>query len=172
MSLTKRYVEDSPTKRSSRSAVETRRVILAVAEREFAGKKFEEISVEHLAAEAEVNIATIYYHFNSKADLYCRLASAAALVHLNLVREEIAQLEPKNRARHVAVSYTLFRDAWPGAVALRDQMWDRDKIVSQAMDVLQLAGVESQHALVVWASLDQALTFGATVDQWLGWYRG
>jgi AcrR family transcriptional regulator len=50
-----------------------RRAILSAAERQFARKPYHEVTLEEIAAEAEVAKGTLYLYFASKTDLYLAL---------------------------------------------------------------------------------------------------
>ena len=51
----------------------TRDLILAAAIQEFAAKGFDGAKVDHIAAQAGVNKAMLYYHFNNKAALFLEI---------------------------------------------------------------------------------------------------
>jgi AcrR family transcriptional regulator len=57
--------------------VETRRVILGAAEECFAASGFAGATTRQVAALAGVNVATLHYHFGSKAKLYRAVLDAA-----------------------------------------------------------------------------------------------
>lgn len=61
--------------------------VLAVAERLFAEKGFEAVSISEIAALAGVSKATVFHHFRSKLDLYLAVLRAACAESAPLVRQ-------------------------------------------------------------------------------------
>lgn len=68
--------------------------ILQTAERLFAEKGFDAVSIRELAKEAEVNIAMISYYFGSKEKMY----EEYFLYRLSKTRNAIIQIKSKNAA--------------------------------------------------------------------------
>jgi AcrR family transcriptional regulator len=74
---------DTPTLRRSRGQMTTRERILAAAERLFAERGFERVSMPAIAKASGVTAGAIYKHFESKADLLFEVVrSALSSVHL------------------------------------------------------------------------------------------
>jgi AcrR family transcriptional regulator len=70
MSLTEPATEHSIAPRSVESGIRTRGVILGVAERLFAAKGFDGVSMREIGLEANVPTALVSHHFKSKLGLY------------------------------------------------------------------------------------------------------
>lgn len=72
-------------RRTKAEAEETRRGILAAAERLFHAKGLTATSLEEIAAEAGVTRGAVYWHFANKADLVVALFEDAPLFHEDLL---------------------------------------------------------------------------------------
>jgi TetR/AcrR family acrAB operon transcriptional repressor len=72
-------------RRTKAEAEETRRGILAAAERLFHAKGLAATSLEEIAAEAGVTRGAVYWHFANKADLVVALFEDAPLFHEDLL---------------------------------------------------------------------------------------
>jgi AcrR family transcriptional regulator len=75
--------------RSIESGIRTRGVILRVAERLFAAKGFDGVSMREIGIEAGVPLALVSYHFKSKLGLY----RAVFRAHEAITKARIEQLE-------------------------------------------------------------------------------
>jgi AcrR family transcriptional regulator len=85
--------------RHPRNAAATRERVLAIAERAFARRGYEGVSLDDIAGEAGVRKATLFYYFASKADLYAEVARAVAarFAPLVLVLEDEPSLDALDR---------------------------------------------------------------------------
>ncbi len=72
-------------RRTKAEAEETRRGILAAAERLFHAKGLASTSLEEIAAEAGVTRGAVYWHFANKADLILALFEDAPLFHEDML---------------------------------------------------------------------------------------
>ncbi len=87
-------------KRQRRQTPGTRERIVAAATAEFAARGFDGAKVDRIAARARVNKAMLYYHFDSKADLYrAILRELFASVARELTAERTAAGTPEDRLR-------------------------------------------------------------------------
>ncbi len=72
-------------RRTKAEAAETRAAILAAAEKLFFEKGVAESTLEEIAAAAGVTRGAIYWHFDSKVELFLELYTAARLPQINVI---------------------------------------------------------------------------------------
>ena len=97
---TRRY--DSPRRRQQAGA--TRRRILAVAERLFAAQGYAAVTMDAIAREAGVSLATIYLHFPGRAAMVSALAEeivAAPELNVAQVAESLDPVEQMRIGAHI-----------------------------------------------------------------------
>lgn len=151
--------------------VETRRAILRAAEECFAASGFAGATTRQVAAEAGVNVATLHYHFGSKANLYRAVRDAAFRAEVPLPERDGT---PQGRlaaavealwdfgAAHPSLSRLslLHRLAGPGASERFEE--PEDPRASLLLRTLTETGIATplppaETALVILALLDGAL---------------
>jgi TetR/AcrR family fatty acid metabolism transcriptional regulator len=82
--------------------------ILDTAVRLFGTRRFHEVRMEDIAAEAEVGKGTLYRYFRDKEELFLALLDRAARQLIDLVQKEIASVQGA-RAKLVRMTATLIR---------------------------------------------------------------
>lgn len=98
----------------------TREKLLEAAERLFAGRGFEEVSIRELAAAADVNVAAVNYHFNSKENLFHEVCARRFSAQRDRTLEALAHLQEGSSAPPdlEAVIHTLVQQYLEGTLAV------------------------------------------------------
>jgi TetR/AcrR family fatty acid metabolism transcriptional regulator len=93
--------------------------ILAVAARLFGSRRFHEVRMEDIAAEADVGKGTLYRFFKDKEELYLALLGKASEQFLERVQAEAAgALDPRAKLEAVTAAIIAFFDAQPHLLEL------------------------------------------------------
>jgi len=106
-----------PSTTESRPAVRTKTPeqadkVLDAAVQLFGRRRFHEVRMEDIAAEAEVGKGTLYRYFTDKEELYLALLSRSARQYLELIDAEVAKAAtPRKQLRAlVTAGFTFFDD--------------------------------------------------------------
>jgi TetR/AcrR family transcriptional regulator len=110
-----RTVRRKPARTSVRVAGDTSRHRLFVAAAgEFAARGFAGASVDRIAAAARLNKAMIYYHFNSKADLYREiLRDMFSAVERRVAETAASAVTPEDKVRGFVAAIAAEAEARP-----------------------------------------------------------
>jgi len=107
-------VRTRPRRRRQHEPAGSRDRLLAAAATEFAARGFAGASVDRIARSARVNKAMIYYHFKSKAGLYCEvLRDMFQAVAARLGDGETTRAEPTERIKALVVAIAREAEARP-----------------------------------------------------------
>ena len=88
------------------AAVKTRERLLAAAERMFAERGFEGVSVREIVAAADANLGAVTYHFGGKDGLFAEVINSKTQPLLDLGREILASDDaPVEKLRHLLEVY-------------------------------------------------------------------
>lgn len=93
------------TERPPSTAIEGRERILQEAERLFSAKGYKGVSIRDIARACAVSNAAIYYHFESKQELYIQML-AASLRRMGLALQSAAQKPGTCRQRLYQMAHT------------------------------------------------------------------
>jgi TetR/AcrR family fatty acid metabolism transcriptional regulator len=93
--------------------------ILAVAARLFGSRRFHEVRMEDIAAEADVGKGTLYRFFQDKEEMYLALVGRASEQFLQRVQAEAAGVaDPRAKLEAVTAAIIAFFDAQPHLLEL------------------------------------------------------
>jgi AcrR family transcriptional regulator len=183
---------DSPSRRDDRRArafLEREQAILAAALTLFGGDDWPGVTIDRIAAAAEVAKGTLYKHFASKDDLMGRLAldyraglltalrrvpaAADPLAHLRALLAALLQYHAQHRSHRNVMLYTMAAD-FPDRLspALRRQMLEQRGAVVEPLRVALQQAIDAR--LVADAPIDalmaapNATINGALLALWTG----
>jgi TetR/AcrR family fatty acid metabolism transcriptional regulator len=93
--------------------------ILAVAARLFGARRFHEVRMEDIAAEADVGKGTLYRFFKDKEELYLALVGRASEQFLQRIQAEAAGVaEPRAKLEAITAAVIAFFDEQPHLLEL------------------------------------------------------
>jgi AcrR family transcriptional regulator len=172
--------------------------MLDAAARLFSRRRFHEVRMEDIAAEAEVGKGTLYRYFADKEELYVALLARASRQFQELLLAEVARARtPRGRLRAVVSAILTFFDEQPHVTPLiqraevthgPDSPWRpvRDMVTTQVLAALDEARAAGEFAvadpetaaLMLLGGLRSVLLFGrrprpaglseTIVADWLG----
>jgi TetR/AcrR family fatty acid metabolism transcriptional regulator len=154
--------------------------MLDAATRLFSRRRFHEVRMEDIAAEAEVGKGTLYRYFADKEELYVALLTRASRQFRELMLAEVGRARtPRGRLRAVVAAIITFFDDQPHVTPLiqraevthgRDSPWQpiRDILLAQVLAILEEARAAGEFtvadpetaALMLLGGLRSVLLFG------------
>jgi TetR/AcrR family fatty acid metabolism transcriptional regulator len=133
--------------------------MLGAAARLFSRRRFHEVRMEDIAAEAEVGKGTLYRYFADKEELYVALLDRASRQLQELTRESVARARtPRARLRAVVTAILTFFEEQPHVTPLiqraevtlgRDSPWQpvREIILAHVLAILDDARAAGEFAV-------------------------
>lgn len=103
----------SPEKKTRMTAAERREQLIAIARLAFAERGFDGVSVEEIAARAEVSKPVLYEHFGGKEGLYAVVVDREVRELLGSLREALTEGTPRALLEQAALALLDFIETHP-----------------------------------------------------------